>query len=803
MTKQRWEQIISVVDRALDLDSAGQLPFVEAECKHDRALRDEVVNFLSSIGPSELFWDDMLESSEALVNELASSATTADEFSPPTYLKQAGPYKVIELIARGGMGNVYLAERSDGQFKRKAAVKILRRELTSKHHVNMFYEEREILSSLEHPNIARLYDGGIADGRPYLVMEYVEGEPVSSYCSKESCTFENRMDLFRQMCDAVKYAHRNLVVHRDLKPDNILVTRDGTVKILDFGIAKVLDTELTHGNTAKEDDGHRLFSIHYAAPEQMTGGRITTSTDVYALGLLLYEMLTGKRPFDLTGKKRSEAEQIICTETPPGAGSNDPDAFFSGKRKSDLDAIIGKVLQKAPEDRYASVDQLIDDVQRYRAGLPVSALPGTWWYRFRRFIGRHPEMVVAVVVAVLAAGVYLVTLNLHAARLNDQRAIAEAERDVAEFARQRAEKEAARAEAITNLLFDAFEQADPAGKLGADVKMRHILDAGADRALTDLRDQPGLQADLLFTMAEVYRRINVRTRARPLAEQALAIRENMVVHDSGDIFESRLQLARILGGGRAIQENMEQALAIYKDLLPEAELRYGHDNLRFGQFLVAYANAYDWDLHGDQKLEMFDKGIALLRHSKGPDYQLALAQALTESAGFEGHRHLSNDGALERLNEALQIRLALHGRNHGSVATTMSNMALRLETIDPLAADTLMSQAVEIHRAWAGDSHTTTITLINNYAGILRERGELERAVPYYREALRLRQLHQPDERGANAYSHFGLGVVLIDLGRPAEAISHLEFVAETFGEDDFRGQRARAQLQRAHDMLR
>jgi eukaryotic-like serine/threonine-protein kinase len=803
MTKERWEQIISVVDRALDLDSAEQLPFVEAECKQDRALRDEVVNFLNTIGPSELFWDDMLESSEALVNELTSSGTATDEFSPPNYLKQAGPYKVVGLIARGGMGNVYLAERSDGQFRRKAAIKILRRELTSEHHVKMFYEEREILSSLEHPNIARLYDGGIADGRPYLVMEYVEGEPVSSYCSKESCTFENRMDLFRQMCDAVKYAHRNLVVHRDLKPDNILVTRDSTVKILDFGIAKVLDTEMIHGNTGNEDDGHRLFSIHYAAPEQMTGGRITTSTDVYALGLLLYEMLTGQRPFDLTGKKRSEAEQIICDETPPGASSNAPGAFYSGKRKGDLDAIIGKALRKSPDERYASVDQLIDDVQRYRAGLPVSALPGTWLYRFRRFIGRHPEVMVAVVVAVLAAGAYLVTLNLHAARLNEERAIAEAERDVAEFAQERAEKEAARAEAITNLLMDAFNQADPAGKLGADVTMRQILDAGAERAFTDLGDQPGLQAELLYTMAEVYRRMNVRSQARPLAEQALAIRENMAVPDSVGIFESRLQLARILGGGRALQANMEQALAIYQDLLPEAELHYGSDDLRFGQFLVSYANAHDWEHHGREKVEMFDRGIALLRRSKGPDYQLALAQSLTESTNYEGHRHLSNEAAMDRLNEALQIRLTLHGRNHGSVASIMSNMALRLETIDPVAADTLMSQAVEIHRAWAGDSHTTTITLINNYAGILRDRGDLEKAVPYYREALRLRQLHQPGERGANAYSHFGLGVVLIDLGRPAEAISHLEFVAETFGEDDFRGRRAREELQRARDMLR
>ncbi|MFU8861235.1 MAG: serine/threonine protein kinase, partial [Cyclonatronaceae bacterium] len=204
MTKDRWEQIIAVVDRAIDLDSTEQLPFVEAECKHDRALREEVFNFLNTIGPSQFFWEDMLESSQALVNELTSSGTGIDELLPLTHLKQAGPYKVVELIARGGMGNVYLAERSDGQFERKVAIKILRQELSSKSHIKRFATERNILSGLEHPNIARMYDGGVTeDSRSYLVMEYVDGVPITSYCKDNKCTLTEKLDLFKQVCMAV------------------------------------------------------------------------------------------------------------------------------------------------------------------------------------------------------------------------------------------------------------------------------------------------------------------------------------------------------------------------------------------------------------------------------------------------------------------------------------------------------------------------------------------------------------------------------------------------------------------------
>jgi eukaryotic-like serine/threonine-protein kinase len=805
MTAERWPEIEALLDTALDLEPESRASLLDDPTSGDVEIRNEVRRLLRFAGAAGEFIDE--PAAEFVAPLLA--VVHADELPAlPDRPERIGPYRILREIGRGGMGTVYLAERDDGHFRHQVALKVLRRGLDTDDIVRRFRGERQILASLNHANIGRVFDGGATDdGLPFFVMEYVDGLPITEYADNHRLSVRQRLHLFMHVGAALQHAHVNLVVHRDLKPSNILVTGHGDVKLLDFGIAKVLDTGSGAEEAPLTRTGARMMTPEYASPEQIRGEAITTATDIYQLGVVLYKLLTGRRPHGMRDESPTAVERAVCNQEPslPSAtvrmaiGDSSVESL-AGLRKTssrllstslrgDLDTIIMKALSKEPERRYVTVEQFVDDVRSYLASRPISARPDSFRYRARKFSKRRPGMVVSLGLSISAIVAYLFTLQVHAERLA-------AERD-------RAQVETARAEQVTSLLLNAFENADPGGSLGTDVTARQILDTGAERVLEELSDQPELQSDILYTIAEVYRRMNVRSRGRILATQALEIREGLNPRGDDRVFDSKLQLARILGGGAAVQQSGEQALELYRELHPKAELRYDADDYRMGVFIIDYASAFDWDENGDSKLALFDEGIGMLRRSDDGEARQALARALIESADVAGHRLLSNAEAVERLGEALEINRNVHGEIHGNVATTLSNMALRLETEYPSAADSMMRRAVEIHRSWAGEAHTTSITLINNLAGILRDRGELEEALPLYEEALRLRQLHQPDERGANAYSHYGLAVSLLGLDRPAEAIPHLRYVVDTFSEGDFRGRLAREHLKRAEELLR
>lgn len=392
-----WGQISSIIDRALDLVPDERITFIEDICLNDPTLENEVTHFFDSIEPSEEFCDNIVKTISDLVNEITFSDAVIDTSQFISPLKKVGPYTVINLIACGGMGNVYLAEQSDGRVERKVAIKVLRHELSSKNHIKRFLYERNILSELEHTNIARLYDDGItADGRPYMVMEFVDGMPITLYCNEKNCTLNQKLNLFKQVCQAVEFAHSNLIIHRDLKPDNILVNPVGTVKILDFGIAKILNEELT-----SETENLQILSIQYAAPEQITFGKITTATDIYALGLLLYEMITSRPPFDLNEKNLEEAEQIICFEVPKKPSTIIRSYKQSRKIKRDLDAIIMKGLHKKPELRYVTASQFIEGISRSQKNLPICARISTVGHHLSKITGRNSALYSAFYITAL------------------------------------------------------------------------------------------------------------------------------------------------------------------------------------------------------------------------------------------------------------------------------------------------------------------------------------------------------------------------------------------------------------------
>jgi len=428
LTPDRWRRIKEVLGDALELPLEDRPAFLDSACVGDGDLRRRVDNLIEADGRS---WT-LADRADAVGAESPAAAPEG---------RRIGPYEIVREIGRGGMGAVYLGRRQD-DFERRVAIKLIRTGLADSEALRRFLGERQIAARLEHPNIARLLDGGATpEGEPYFVMEYVEGEPLLDYCERLALPLDRRLALFQEICGAVAFAHRNLVVHRDIKPANILVTADGSPKLLDFGIAKLIDAE---GRAAGGTETlYRVMTPDYASPEQVRGIPITTASDVYSLGIVLYELLTGRRPYRLETGRTEELLRVVCETEPPrpsaavlqpraaaagadagAAPGGETDSSLARKLRGDLDAITMKAIRKEPDRRYASVEQLADDLRRHRNGQPVLARRGTFSYRAGKFARRHRVGIAAAAVLVLAlAGGLTATLREAArARLAESRA---------------------------------------------------------------------------------------------------------------------------------------------------------------------------------------------------------------------------------------------------------------------------------------------------------------------------------------------------------------------------------------------
>lgn len=434
--RDRWARVEKLLDDALDLPADERESFVRTAAGDDSELGAEVLELVRSCDDAT---DFLAEPPPFVARDLIENPPPPeDEFSGG---EQVGSYEVVRLLGRGGMGAVYLAERADGFFEKQVALKVIKRAGTSDESLARFEAERQILARLEHPNIVGILDGGVSDeGVPYVVMDLALGEPIDVYCDAQKLGVRRRIELFRKVCDAVQYAHRNLVVHRDLKPSNVLVTAEGQVRLLDFGIATVLEA----GKAAPDDlEASPRLTPEYASPEQVRDEPSTVATDVYALGVVLYELLTGERPYTVADRTLSGIAEVVCTHTParPSSRPQGSDTRAAEARSTtneglsrtlsgDLDAIILKAIEKDPDDRYGSASQLSDDLRRYVEGRPVRARPATRWYRTTKFFGRYRRQVAAVAAAIvlLAAGGITSTVQWQAAERERELREQEAER---------------------------------------------------------------------------------------------------------------------------------------------------------------------------------------------------------------------------------------------------------------------------------------------------------------------------------------------------------------------------------------
>ena len=469
MTPERWQQVKCLLEAALERDPSERAALLDEACKADPALRREVESLIASHKQAGSFIESpALEAPTRILSDTEGQSTV----SP-----LVGSYKVIREIGHGGMGTVYLAARADDQYKKLVAIKLVRRGMDTESILSRFRHERQILASLDHPNIARLLEGGTTNGLPYFVMEHIEGQPIDEYCDSRKLTTIERLKLFRTVCSAVHYAHQNLVVHRDLKPRNILVTADGTPKLLDFGIAKLLKPEMYAQTIAPTETMIRPMTPDYASPEQVKGQPVTTASDIYSLGVLLYELLTGHRPYRITSYTPQELERVICDQEPerPSTAVNRTLAVKSAdgatqktispetvsrnregqpdklqrRLRGDLDNIVLMALRKEPQRRYASAEQFSEDIRRHLEGLPVIARKDTFQYRASKFIRRNKiGVAVAVAFAVLMIG-SIIAIALQSVR-------AARERD--------------KAKQVSAFLTDIFKVSDPSEARGKTIK---------------------------------------------------------------------------------------------------------------------------------------------------------------------------------------------------------------------------------------------------------------------------------------------------------------------------------------------
>src|SRR3984893_6446588 len=534
---ERWVRIKELFEAAVDLDPNQRTALLDKECGGDEALRGEIESLLKSDERTEGFIE---QPAFAIPHDLFPD-NVEESFAG----RQFGAYQIIREIGRGGLGAVYLAARADDEYHKQVAIKVIRRGLDTEDILRRFRNERQILAQLDHPNIARLIDGGTTDdGLPYFVMEYVNGQPINAYCDANALPTTQRLKLFRKVCAAVTYAHQNLVIHRDLKPSNILVTQEGEPKLLDFGIATLLSTgdELF----AQTIPALRVMTPEYASPEQVKGEKIMTTSDVYSLGVLLYELLTGQRPYRLKTRAPEEIARAITEqepERPSTAVSQRADQTsprFGPSRtgplrnprslRGDLDNIVLMAMRKEPARRYPSVGQFSEDIRRHLEGLPVRARKDTVAYRTSKFVNRHR-------IAVAAAALVLLSLiGGFVATLIQVRTV---------------RRERAKAEAISGFLQKTLHASDPALNLSGQPTVKDILDDASKRLATEeLSDQPEVRAELQRIIGGSYLSLGQYDLAQQNLMAALQTQTRTSGEDGIETLKTGVSIALLRAGAK-------------------------------------------------------------------------------------------------------------------------------------------------------------------------------------------------------------------------------------------------------------
>lgn len=763
MDPERWKTVSALVLAARALPRAGRVAFLENACRGDQDLRHEVEAYLNVDLDRVAFLD---RAPIALRDEPDHDLADGS---------QIGAYKVLKRLGSGGMGIVYLAVQVGDEFQREVAIKVLPPGIDREDADRRFRREMEILARLNHPNIASLYDGGrTEDGRLYYLMEYVDGEPIDLYCRRSQLRLEDRLRLFQKVCGAVQYAHRNLVVHRDLKPNNILVTAEGEPKLLDFGVAKIL--EEARETTVLTSQGQRLFTPDYASPEQVKGDVITTVSDVYSLGILLYQLLAGVRPYRLKTFLDAEIRRVVCRENPPPPSmvrnrpmpsgeivrpETDPTtASFRRRLQGDLDTIVLTALRKEPERRYGSAAQLSGDLERYLTGQPILARKPTLRYRTVKYLRRNRTWVGVATLFFLVIGFAVFAM------LEQYRQIVQ-ERD--------------RAEAISVFLEQIFAYSNPMEKNSPETTARELLDAAATQIENQLEHTPMTRAAIQQSLGVAYFHIGLHDRAADLFQQ---VQEQMQVHAP----TSELRAKALDGQGETHRQlgDYPQAEKCFKEGLELRRKLFGKDSTEVGLSLNNLGVLYRRMGRLEEAERHYREALAIRR--RDTESRLPLARTLQNLAVVM--RGLGRyPEAEELLTEAIAIKSEELGADHPSAAISVHNLALVYKSQGRFAeSKEQYRRSLRIRRASVGDLHPATAMTLDNLGVLHLDLGEHKEARPLLEEALEIRRQVLPADHTDLARSYHNLGALSFSAGDPVEAEGLFRRAAEiqsqALGED-------------------
>lgn len=796
MNQNDWKQLSRIFDMVLTLPPEGRTDYIKRVCGEDAELEKKIRLMLSQLEESDQFFEERLGKNEKLIKELDALITEQTGVEDYFEGKKIGRWDILELIGHGGMGRVYKVQRVDESgIKQNGALKVIHKSLLTPSHMERFKLEQHILSGLQHPNISGFVDSGItADRVPYMVMEYVAGENILDYCNNRKLSVEERLNLFITVCKAIQYAHTSLIIHRDLKPDNIYVTEEGRIKILDFGIAKLMDPNLYENSAIETQPGLRMLSLEYASPEQISGKMVTTSTDLYSLGILLSKLLTGLHPFDLDNLSYSEVEKRILEEDPPlaskrflGLSNSDIQKQHLEERgaslseltrilKGDLDAIIYKSLHKDPERRYGSVEALITDLERYQNNMPVAARPDTFGYRSRKFIRRNRWAMAA------AALIFIVLTGGIAATM---------------YQAKQAEQNAREAEQVSAFLAQIFDGSDPNRANDGTMTARELLDQGYERALYELDDEPLLQAQILSMIGNIYSNLGL------YEPSYLAISRSVELFQQERERSPRLASALLrLANLEYRLDNFEAAAEAARQAL-DLSIRYnGGDHPETASVMNTLAMSLE-ELGNKEEAYQYYRRIIDLRRGQ-PDQGSNLAINLNNLA-----ISLQNDGQYEEadalFSEAVSLINDILGSEHPFMAFILNGYSgLHQDRGDYHKAEENLRQALMIARAIFPETHPFIGVVQYNLAELFNKVESYPDAVNYYRLSLAQRRSALPGNHPDIANTLYAIGGVLIKKQKPEDAANYLKEAVdlriEIYDEDNIEIALAKARL--GHSLL-
>ena len=757
---EKWDQVKELFTLAVERGPEERSDFLRQACAGNESLRSEIESLLSSFDGAATFLED------------CPAADLLSAQSRAIAGKRIGAYRILREIGHGGMAVVYLGERDDQNYRKQVAIKMVKPGIDTEPILQRFRNERQTLAALDHSNIVKLLDGGSSeDGAPYLVMEYVEGLPIDEYCDLHQLSIDDRLRLFGQVCSAVQYAHENLVIHRDLKPGNILIAKGGVPRLLDFGIAKLLNPECLQTPLVTRTDW-RPMTPEYASPEQIRGHAVTTATDVYSLGVLLFELLTGHRPYRSAGQSLLEMERLVCETDPekPSAVINRREEKVSAdgntrtaltpesvstqrgvhpaelrrRLRGDLDTIVMKALEKDPKRRYATASELSADIGRHLSHEPVLARPASTTYRARKYVRRHPVGVT------VAAGLVLLLAGFAATQ---------------SFQLRRITRERDRANWVTEFMEGMFKVSNPSEARGNSITAREVLDKASKDIDMGLSHDPELQAQMMQVMGDVYRDLGLFPRAQILYQRSADIRRRVLGPENAETLRSIDGLAWVL----TQQGHPAEAEKLQRETVDTRRRVFGVENLDTLKSMSNLGWTMDREAHYAEAEKLDREVIDIRRRVLKTDDRDTLATMNNLGATLSHEGHYAESEQWKR--ETLDLRRRLEGPEHPDTLLSMNNLAAILYREGHYAeAQKLQRETLDLQRRVLGPEHPDTLRSMNNLGTTLADEGHLAEAEQLQQEVLGIKQRVLGPEHRDTLWAMNSLAVTLRKEGHFAEA---------------------------------